>query len=503
MHCQRDSVVPLNYSDIFWTSINLTIASASRRCKVVVSGSVVVIFRAGVRSGCIPVKTISAILVLILLAALFPAAHADDLGSEVAELRQLLSQLQQDYESRVSDLEARLARAEQLASGAKREASEAFDIAEQTSIDQTSGGAAANTFNPSVGTTLSARYANIDGSWEDIPGFVTAGEIGSGKTGFTLGEVEFNVKASVDDRYFGNVTFAIHDDGGETEVELEEAWLQTTGLPAGIALTGGRFFSAAGYLNGFHRHADDFSDRPLPYQAFYGGQYLVDGIQARWIAPTSLLFEFGAELNWGGGFPASANDETTPGAHTLFAKLGGDVGAGNSWQLGVSWVSVDAIERGGAHHGEAEAVSTFTGDSDLAAMDLVWKWAPNGNSGQRSFKMQGEYFRRSESGDFDGLEYDGDQTGWYLQGVWQFKPRWRLGLRHDAVDADNGSLLVGTELEDPGRNSSRDSLMLDWSPSAYSRLRLQYTNDEVLAESDQQWMLQYIMSIGAHGAHAF
>ena len=71
------------------------------------------------------------------------------------------------------------------------------------------------------------------------------------------------------------------------------------------------------------------------------------------------------------------------------------------------------------------------------------------------------------------------------------------------VDADNGPLLVGTELEDPGRSSYRDSLMFDWSPSEFSRLRLQYTNDNVLATSDQQWYLQYIMSIGAHGAHQF
>ena len=133
----------------------------------------------------------------------------------------------------------------------------------------------------------------------------------------------------------------------------------------------------------------------------------------------------------------------------------------------------------------------------------MWKWAPNGNSGQRSFKLQGEYFSRSESGVFDAIDYDGDQAGWYVQGVWQFRPGWRIGLRHDAVDADSGPLLTGTDLEDPGRQSRRDSLMLDWSPSEYGRLRLQFTDDRVLSEADQQWYLQYIMSLGAHGAHQF
>lgn len=437
------------------------------------------------------------ILALLLTAATcVPAAHADDLAGEIAELRAAIFEMQRDYESRISELEDRLANAEQLASGAQRDASEAFDIAEQTAIDQSSGATAANTFNPSLGAVLSGRYANFDQGWEEIPGFQPAGEIGTGESGFALGEAEINLKANVDDKYFGNLTFAIADEEGEVEVELEEAWVQTTGLPAGFTVTGGRMFSAAGYINGFHRHTDDFADRPLPYQAFFGGQYRVDGVRARWIAPTPILFELGAELNWGSSFPAGGESGSSPGAHTVFTKLGGDVGASHSWQLGLSWLSADADERG-------DGAAAFSGDSDMALVDFVWKWAPQGNSAQRNLKLQGEYFSREESGTFDGIAYDGDQTGWYLQGVWQFAPMWRVGLRHERVDADNGPLLAGTLLEDPGRSSSRNSVMFDWSASEYSRLRLQYTNDRVLSDTDSQWLLQYIMSIGAHGAHAF
>ena len=448
-------------------------------------------------------RVIPVVASLLLCSAIVSTANAQDIADELAELRALLGVMQQDYEARISDLEVRLARAEQLARGAKQDADEAFEIAEQTAIGQSSGASAANTFNPALGATLSGRYASIDQGWEEIPGFLPAGEIGTGDAGFSLGEVEVNLKANVDNRFFGNLTFAIHDEGGEVEVELEESWLQTTGLSNGLTLTGGRFFSANGYLNGFHRHADDFGDRPLPYQAFLGGQYIVDGLQARWIAPTPLLFELGAEMNWGSGFPASANAEDAPGAYSIFAKLGGSVGVSNNWQVGVSWLSADAVERGAGHHQDEPDPGTFTGDSDLAVVDFVWKWAPNGNSGQRSFKLQGEYFSRSESGVFDTIDYDGDQAGWYIQGVWQFRPGWRVGLRHDVVDADSGPLLAGTELEDPGRQSSRDSLMLDWAPSEFGRLRLQFTDDRVLSKADQQWYLQYIMSLGAHGAHQF
>jgi hypothetical protein len=444
--------------------------------------------------------------ILTLLFVVLPVSgvNAQDSAGEIAELRKLVAEMRTDYEARISALEERLATAERAARSAARDAGEAYEIAEQTAIDQGAGTTSPNIYNPAIGAILMGGYADVNTGWDEIPGFQPGGEIGTGDSGFTLGEAEINVNANIDSRYFGNLTIGLHEDEGELEVGIEEASFQTSAVPLGVTVTAGRFFSAAGYLNGFHFHADDFVDRPLPYQAFLGGRYSVDGIQGRWIAPTALLFEIGAELNWGGAFPATANGETSPGTYTLFTKLGGDIGDSHSWQIGLSHTAADAIDRSGAHmHDPQEPVETFTGDSNLTVADVVWKWAPQGNNSLRSLKIQGEYFRRSENGLYADVDYDGDQAGWYLQGIWQFAQTWRAGLRHDVVDSDNGPLLVGTELEDPGRSSWRNSLMLDWSPSEFSRLRLQYINDHVLAESENQWYLQYIMSVGAHGAHQY
>ena len=444
------------------------------------------------------VKTLKSIAVLLSFVLTLSAASAEDLAEEISELRQLLTEAREDYENRINELEERLARAERVAQGAQRNADEAFEIAEQTAIDQSSGSSAANTFNPALGAALVGRLANVDRGWEAIPGFLPAGEIGTGNSGFALGEAEINLNAIIDANFFGNLTLAVESENGETEIGLEEAWVQTTGLPYGATLTAGRFFSEAGYLNKFHRHADDFADRPLPYQAFFGGQYIADGLQARWVVPATLLVELGVEANWGGGFPATANEKTSTGAITLFTNIGGDMGVANSWQLGLSWLSVDVVDQESGTLGDS-----FSGDSDLATVDFVWKWAPDGNATLRNFKVQAEYFHRSEKGLFAGLNYDGDQSGWYLQGVWQFAQQWRGGFRHDVVDADNNALLSGTILMNPGRSSERDSLMLDWSPSEFSRLRVQYARDQVLPGTDNQWILQYITSVGAHGTHEF
>jgi hypothetical protein len=46
--------------------------------------------------------------------------------------------------------------------------------------------------------------------------------------------------------------------------------------------------------------------------------------------------------------------------------------------------------------------------------------------------------------------------------------------------------------------------MVDWTPSEFSRIRLQYAQSKVRPEAtDNQIFLQYILTLGAHGAHKF
>ena len=46
--------------------------------------------------------------------------------------------------------------------------------------------------------------------------------------------------------------------------------------------------------------------------------------------------------------------------------------------------------------------------------------------------------------------------------------------------------------------------MTDWTNSEFSRVRWQINQDKLASGStDNQFTLQYIISIGAHGAHKF
>ena len=154
-------------------------------------------------------------------------------------------------------------------------------------------------------------------------------------------------------------------------------------------------------------------------------------------------------------------------------------------------------------------------------MDAVLKWRPYGDVSRRELKLQGEYFSRKENGelafDTEGLglsdTYRSKQSVWYVQGIYQFQPRWRAGVRYDSLDSGTPRIgLVQSGALSPesfpallAGDPERVSLMLDWSPSEFSRLRAQYAWDEARddGERDGQIRLQYIYGIGAHSAHKY
>ncbi len=353
-------------------------------------------------------------------------------------------------------------------------------------------------FNPAISLILNGSYSQFDNDPElyRLPGFALAEETGPGEEGFSLAESELTLSGNIDDRFYGSLTAAITPNN---ELELEEAYFDAAGLAPGFSIRAGRFYSSIGYLNNKHSHRWDFVDQPLVYRAMLGNQYSDDGIQLRWLAPTILFAEFGAEYFRGDRFPAGGAANDGKGTYTMYLHVGGDVGVSHSWRSGLSFLNADSDNRE-----TGEPADIFTGTSRLAIIDFIWKWAPNGNPRQRNLKLQAEYFFRNEDGNFNSSVYKADQQGWYLQGVYQFIPRWRVGLRLDALMADDpGSDFTGTVLDTENHDPRRISTMVDFSYSGFSRFRLQYNRDESSSDVDNQVYLQYTMSLGAHGAHKF
>ena len=444
-----------------------------------------------------------------VLLSIAPFCFAAPISStEVDSLRNELSILKSEYDSRISNLERRLELAERRLQQTESlnevitdQVSEALVLVEDAALAPNPVIRSNNTFNPAIGLILVGTAASQTSNRDyQVPGFSLPEEAGPTNEGFALAESELNFNANVDDKFFANFTFALASDDGETEVELEEAYIQSLAIPGGINITAGRFFSGMGYLNGFHAHTDNFADRPLSYEVFLGGQYKDDGIQARWLLPMQHFLEIGGELLRGDAFPAAGAARDGAGAWTLFAETGGDIGFSNSWKAGIGVLRAKVIDRPVDPSNENSLL--FTGETDLYNLNFVWKWSPEGNPVNTNFKLQGEYFWREEDGQLDAASYSGDQSGWYLQGFWQFKPQWRIGYRYDQVRADNKNV-TGTALEARNDLTDRSSITVEWANSAFSRIRLQINAGQSGLENDNRWVLQYLHSLGAHGAHRF
>jgi hypothetical protein len=387
-------------------------------------------------------------------------------------------------------------------------------LATSSVIHAQNPGTTSTAFNPAVSLILNGHYIGYseDPDGYALPGFLLGAEAGLNPEGFSLDETELAMSANVDDKFYGFMTASMAEEGGETSIGLEEAYFETLVLPHGLTVKAGRFLSDIGYLNPIHSHAWKFADAPLAYRAMLNTSYKDTGVQLRWVAPAPILIEIGGEWLRGDAFPAAGAEASSGrGASSLFVHFGGDVGAANSWRTGVSRLSVDANGRESAFD---DALAVFTGSSDLTIVDFVWKWARRGNPRDRSFVAQAEYLHRSESGTVSVANvlpvplqggYDGTQDGFYAEGVYQFRPRWRVGLRYDRLDASNDvtGIVATTPLGDTSHSPTRTSVMVDFSNSEFSRLRVQWNRDESRPVVDEQVFVQYLMSLGAHGAHRF
>lgn len=457
-----------------------------------------------------------------MLAAAGAAQAADN--ADLAAIRAQIDEMKKSYEQRIATLEKKLAQAESKASVQPAAAPPAASEARQPAIPAASG------FNPEVSLILQGQYKSMkDVAERGITGFYPAGghDHGEGaipgisKRGFSVDHTELVLAANIDPYWRGQAIIAMVDG----QAEVEEAWFQSLGLGHGIGLKGGRFRSGIGYLNEQHPHMWDFADAPLMYQAMFGPEasYVQDGVQFKWLAPTETFVEIGAEAGRGASFPGTDRNKNGSGAVSAFAHVGGDVGVSNNWRAGVSYLTTQAKAREGHFEdvGGVEALGKFTGDSRTWLADFVWKWAPNGNPKYQNFKFQAEYFNRREKGDFSCEDADSAspgactggvnslyrtrQSGWYAQSVYQFTPNWRAGLRYEQLDSghrDFGANAANLAVAD--YRPKKATAMVDYSWSEFSRVRLQFAQDKsMLGITDNQVTVQYIMSLGAHGAHKF
>jgi hypothetical protein len=337
--------------------------------------------------------------------------------------------------------------------------------------------------------------------------------------GFNLRNAELALDGAVDPYFegFANIVLKLDNDN-ETEIELEEAFLQTTNLPWGLQAKGGQFFAAFGRINPTHPHTWDFADDPLVHGRFLGSDGLRGvGAQISWTVPVSWYsqFIFGVQNgrgNTGYSFRNPGDNGVFYGRLTTDREARGmqDFVYIPRWENSVDLSPTQTVLAGvsGAFGSNETGATSRT---QIYAADLLYKWkSPRAEGGFPFVKWQSEVmYRRFEAGRGIDQSFPVAETfhdwGMYSQVIWGFRKGWTAGLRGDYLHIQDSAFT-----NDPARQSrERISGDLTWYPTEFSKLRLQYNhdfleaNDFLTAGEADSIFFQFEFILGAHGAHKF
>ena len=397
-----------------------------------------------------------------------------------------------------------------------------------------------NKFIPDIAftTDFSAVARNLSDSTMTklvIPGFKNGANISSAplaeteqglntNQGFNFNYGELVLSSSVDPYFDLLATLSFSAEG----VEIEETYFKTCTLPFGIQLRAGKIKSAFGRINEQHEHAWDFADQPRVYNVFFGEEGLSEnGMRLSWLVPVPFYLIVGSELLQGANEASfgrknftdaldtvSVKGGTVPSLFTAFIKTSFDINRlvilmGISNAYGKTRIN-QSIETSGTP-GSALYAST-----DIIGTELTVKYLI---SSYTYISLQAEYLYRYMNG--TGYEKDAadattsysvkkKQSGFYSQLVFRFSERWRIGGRYEQLVANN-TYRSGIKDIVP-TNLPKYSAMLDFLPSEFSRIRLQYnydktvyisTADGLAKKPNHEVILGCNMSIGSHSAHSF
>jgi hypothetical protein len=332
------------------------------------------------------------------------------------------------------------------------------------------------------------------------------------KRGFTVQNIEMSLLGAVDPYLLGEAHLIYQlTPEGESILEVEETFLTTTALPAGLQLKAGHFFVEFGRLNPRHPHAWNFADQPVVNTRMFGGDGLrAPGVRLSWLAPLPWYADLAAGAHNANGETAfsflSAAEE---GEEAGFAghpfverpvKGPGDLLYSFRWlnsvDLGTKTANLGASALFGPNPTGKDTRTRILGG------DLYLKWKPRRtHRGWPFAALQAEVMNRRY--EVEGPSGPLDDWGLYLEGLWGFRTRWVAGLRADWADGDGAS---GGE-EDPRRDRRfRLSPVLTWYPSEFSKLRFQYNHDRAEHLDDQAesaFWTQFEFMLGTHPAHSF
>jgi hypothetical protein len=365
------------------------------------------------------------------------------------------------------------------------------------------------------------------------------------RRGFTLQQAELSLYGAVDP-YFTAETHIVFFEGG---VELEEAFGTTQRLPYGLQLEAGYYLTEFGRINPTHPHAWSWIDQPIVNTRMFGGDGLRSpGVQTSWLLPVPFFWELwggvqnanGGEYTTSfladegvGGYPAVRTDTRNFGDLLYLAR------SATAWNLGEEVSVLLGFSGLFGPNSTGGPARTF-----IYGADFTLKWRPVDNFRGWPFLLwQSEVMKRDytaepfvagtdveepddDHGHAHGLatvrhdhgdeDEDGEDVmenvpgqllrdwGFYTQLLYGFQHPWAAGVRVEWASGSGESYPDG-RANDPLRDDRlRVSPLLQYQPSEFSRIRLQYNFDHATAlpgeDASTVWLALELL-YGTHPAH--
>ena len=356
---------------------------------------------------------------------------------------------------------------------------------------QTTGGTA-----PQLGgATGNAKLLNPDISF--IGDFIgTAGHnVVAPSPSLQLHESEVGMQAIIDPYARADAFFSF----GESGVNVEEAYVTFTSLPAGLLLKVGKMRADFGKVNTIHNHALPWIDRPLATNNLVGGEDGIDdaGVSlSRFIAaPKNWFVEGTAQVFRGdsdGVYQAYRRQDLSVVGHLRAYR---DLTESTNLDLGVSYSRGNSAGLG--------LVTTLNPSglyTNLYGADATLRWKPLRRAIYKNFLFRTETFwsARDQLSPVNVLETQ-HAFGMYASGDYRVNRRWTVGGRFDRSGRASNALLTDTGF----------SGILTYWPSEFSQIRGQYRFGHLALANPgdftnaNEFLFQFLFVMGAHGAHPF
>lgn len=307
------------------------------------------------------------------------------------------------------------------------------------------------------------------------------------QNGFTVRTVDLSLIGGLDPFFDAEVHIAFFlDTEGETQVELEEAFLRTQTMP--VELEVGQMFTEFGAFNPKHVHDWDWLDQPVVNTRMFGEDGIRGpGFRVGWTPVEQVTLHAGMQNAKGETMVSFLSSDEAFEERPLGGRAFNERNVDSFEEFVYLARLATHFDVGGAHVDLGASglygpnATGGDGETYIVGADLT----VNAKLGEtRYLRWQSEAMYRNYDADDDPangfVSDDLDDYGLYTQLLLGFSRAWAAGLRYEYVSGDGASVGDFDDRdEDPFRSDRhRISPLVQWQFAPTAKIRLQYNYDD-------------------------